>query len=227
MNMFDILKGKKRVVLQEANADTGTYLIVEVAKSESHGMSASATQFPVENGVNISDHVINKGVVYELSGLISDDPISFFQEGTISRFKAPFVDNEKVYDSGVSSTRTFAKDSPSKNAFFLLNKIYYKKIILNIITDLTRYQNMVMESLTVPRDQETSRALKFEARFREVLVAQSDWVENLAEYDPRKPLSQPQKSEGSKDSIAISSDPSSPFYKVGKVGKNVAEYFFK
>jgi len=227
MNMFDILKGKKRVVIQRSDADTGTYLVVEVAKSESHNMSATATQFPVENGVNISDHIINKGVVYELSGLISDDPISFLQEGTISRFKAPFVDNEQVYSSVVSSTRTFAKDSPSKNAFYLLNVLYYTKVPVNIITDLTRYKNMVMESLTVPRDQETSRALKFEARFREVLVAQSDWVENLAEYDPRKPLSQPQKSEGSKDSIAISSDPSSPFYKFGKVGKNVVEHFFK
>jgi hypothetical protein len=214
MNIFDAFPGNKRIVIQRSDADTGTYLIVEVATSETHSMNATATKFPVESGVNISDHILNQGVIYEVSGLISDDPIDFFQKGIVDRFKSPFIDNEKVYSSVVSQTRTFANDSPSKNAFYLLNILYYMKIPVNIVTDLTMYKNMVMESLIIPRDQGTTRALKFEAKFREVLVAQIKWTENLAEYDPRKPLSKPQSNEGGKDGVAVSTESQSAFYNI-------------
>ena len=216
MNLFDALLGKQRIVIQVAGGSSDPYLTVEVAKSESHTLTANATEFPVENGVTISDHILNKGVVYELSGIISDDPIDYFNKGALDRFKAPFVEQERIYSSKVSQTRTFTKDSPSKNAFYLLNILYYQKIPVNIITDLTEYKNMVMESLAVPRDGQTSRALKFEARFREILLAQSEWIENLAEYDPTKPLSQPQVNEGSKDAIVTSSDPKSVAYIIGQ-----------
>lgn len=214
MNLFDVFQGNKRIALQRSDAPSGEYLIVEVAKSETHTLAANATEYPVENGVNISDHIINKGVIYEISGIISDDPIDFLNASIIDRFRSPFVEHEKIYSSQVSQTRTFVNDSPSKNAFYLLNILYYQKIPVNITTDLTEYKNMVMESLTIPRDQNTYRALRFDARFREILLAQSEWIENLAEYDPTTPLSQPQTNEGSKDGIATTSDPRDAGYRI-------------
>lgn len=214
MNLFDVLKGNKRITIQRSDAPSGAYLVVEVAKSETHTLTANATEYPVENGVSISDHILNKGVIYEISGIISDDPIDFLNASVIDRFRAPFLEHEKIYSSQVSQTRSFANDSPSKNAFYLLNILYYQKIPVNIITDLTEYKNMVMESLTIPRDQNTYRALKFDARFREVLLAQSEWIENLAEYNPAEALSQPQKNEGSKDGIATTSDPRDAGYRI-------------
>lgn len=213
-NLFDILPGNKRIVLQRSDAPNGPYLVIEVASSETHTLNATATEFPVENGAVISDHVINKGVIYEVTGIISDDPIDFLNKSTLDRFKAPFVEQERIYSSQVSQTRTFVKDSPSKNAFYLLNILYYQKIPVNITTDITEYKNMVMESLTVPRDQNTIRAFKFTARFREVLLAQSEWIENLAEYNPPEALSQPQSNEGSQDKIAVSSDPRDIGYRI-------------
>ncbi len=59
-------------------------------------------------------------------------------------------------------------DDPAKVAHDLLTSIWKNRRLVTIVTGLTQYENMAIQSLSFPRDQKTGKQLHFRATLKEV-----------------------------------------------------------
>lgn len=120
--------------------------IIDVAVKEEHGFENEITEHPVEQGADIVDHVRARPIVVTLEGVVSDTPVQDF----------------------VRASRTAAL--PSREALDRLLAIRNARQPVEIVTSIRTYTDMMLESLTVPRDAATGDALAFTARFRQIRI---------------------------------------------------------
>lgn len=109
--------------------------------SESHNFSSTATSFPIESGAVISDHIFNNPEEITISGIVSNSPLY-----------------------------TQVDDGRTQDAFNRLVEIFENKELITVVTGLKVYTSMSLANLTVPRDQGTGQALRFNATLRKVNV---------------------------------------------------------
>lgn len=112
---------------------------LDVTISENHTFNSRATNFPIETGGQITDHIINDPDVLELVGLVSDTPLNIFSFFT-----------------------------RSIDAFNRLVEIHERREPITVVTGLKVYQNMVMTTLDVPRNMETGQSLTFHLTFQSI-----------------------------------------------------------
>lgn len=105
---------------------------LDVTLSENHTFNARATNFPIETGGDITDHIINDPDILNLSGIVSDTPLN-----ALSFF------------------------SRSIDAFNRLVEIHERREPITVVTGLKVYNNMVMTLLDVPRNIQTGQSLTF------------------------------------------------------------------
>ncbi len=129
-------------------------VFLDATISEEHEYNSRVTQFPVENGTVISDHIINDPIRLSISGIVSDSPIRF-----LSFFNR------------------------STDAFNRLIRIHELKERITVVTGIKIYENMVMTSLNVPREVGTGQALNFSMEFQQILLASSVTL-NLFQNNP-------------------------------------------
>jgi hypothetical protein len=187
-DIFDIITGAdKRVALSYLSgedAEALELLKIDATRAEEHTFKSKATQHEVEDGANISDHVIKGGRMVTLNGVISDDPISITAAavGGISGITGSLVGGL----GGAVATGAISKigselistgSKPSKDAIDILEYIYEENIPLMITTSLKTYTNMIMESLTVPRNSRNANSLEFSASFKEIRIVENEVVE--------------------------------------------------
>ena len=53
-------------------------LELDVTISENHEYGSMVTEFPVEKGGNVSDHIINNPVILNMNGFITNSPVRIF-----------------------------------------------------------------------------------------------------------------------------------------------------
>lgn len=140
-------------------------LDVEVAISETHESAVQVTQNPVENGVDITDHVQVLPRKLQIEGAISDTPISFLS-GVRSVLSGAF---------NLLTTGDFGKSSTA-TAYDTLRNILNTKEIVEIATGFDLYENMIMTSLRVPRDANSGSVMRFIATFQEVVTVSSSLI---------------------------------------------------
>ncbi len=173
-NIFDLITGRDNRVslsyLSGEDAEALELLKIDATRAEEHSFKAKATQHEVEDGANISDHVIKAGRTVTLDGVISDDPISILAAavGNIAGITGSLVEGigGAVATGAVSKlgSELMANGSkPSKDAIDILEYIYEESIPLMITTSIKTYTNMIMESLTIPRSSKTANSLEFKS----------------------------------------------------------------
>jgi hypothetical protein len=95
-------------------------LVLDVLVSEKFSFKADVTEFPIESGSEASDHVITKPERISISGLISNTyAIEFAGDGGIKH----------------------------SNALDTLRFMINEKLPMTVITGMTRYHDMVIESI--------------------------------------------------------------------------------
>lgn len=127
---------------------------IDAALKEEHAREAIVTEYPIEEGSDVTDHVLPKPKRYSLDGVVSDTPMGGMRE--IRANQGAFVEGETTF--GVK---------PSDDALAKLEEIFENRKAVTIETELKTYENMFMESLSVPRDKETGEALRFSAKFKQ------------------------------------------------------------
>ncbi len=90
--------------------------------------------------------------------------------------KAAQIQNERTRQQIASQVGDNSFSSIVKTAYDILKNIYLNKIPVEITTGLDVHQNMIMESLNLPRSKDTVRSLPFTASFRQVIFAASETV---------------------------------------------------
>lgn len=173
------LKIKQRVQFIQEN--TGTVISLDCSVSETHSRESPPTEFEVENGSTVSDHVIVKPFGLEIQGIISDSPISLTGSllSTVATVAAPPVGVIGAA-AGLALMKALTdSDSPSVAAFKQIKLLQERKQPFNVFTTLNLYTNMWIKSISIPRDAQNGNALVFTVSLVELLLVQPVTV-NLA-----------------------------------------------
>jgi hypothetical protein len=127
--------------------------MIDAALTETHTLESDVTAFPVESGSMVTDNVRPKPRTVEIDGIVTDTPLP----GAVANAR------------GTLDAKGNFAHAPSDDALAALEAIYLGREPVEIVTELKTYPNMVMSSLTIPRDADTGHALQFNATFTEVI----------------------------------------------------------
>lgn len=129
-------------------------VVLDAVLSEEHVYNSRVTNYPIENGQDISDHIINEPDTLQITGVVSDTPLSFL---------APF--------------------NRSVNAFNSLIEIHNRRERITVVTGIKVYTNMVITSLQVPRNVQSGQSLTFVIDLQKIFIDTSVQV-NLNTNSP-------------------------------------------
>lgn len=119
---------------------------MDASLEETHEHEAEITEHPVERGADVTDNIRNKPIRLTLRACVSDSPI------------------------GAIAARRAVGSTPSREAYEHLKAIRKARQPVTIIAELTTYEMMALESLRIPRNEETGDALDWEATFRQIEI---------------------------------------------------------
>ena len=122
--------------------------------SEQHQHSAEATQFPVEIGVVISDHVIQKPDVVRLEVIVSDTP-------TPSSVGLDPETMRQLASAGEYRNR-------SAGLYRKVVELKESATLVLLTSTVHAYDNMVIEAVDLPVDASTGDAARFTVSLRHV-----------------------------------------------------------
>lgn len=157
MNLYDIFDSAKPVVITYELTDSTSFsFVIDCTVNLTHSNNATVTEFPIETGASINDHVIKQSRVLTLSGFITDTPYQLFS------FNLPFSTADKI----------------SKKAYDIFQEIYNNKYLVSVETDLEKYENMFIESMSFPRSKDTQKTLEFTLNMKQLTFVESK-ISNL------------------------------------------------
>ena len=116
------------------------YLPVDVTIEETHQRDATATEFPIEGGATITDHVRLAPERLSMTGFITDTPLK-----------------------GLTLSLGGARVA---TAISILETLYRERTPFRVVSQLKIYENMIIESLILPLSREG--AIRFSATFRKL-----------------------------------------------------------
>jgi len=141
------------VIVFSYTNDLGVFDFFEadVDLSRVHRREAMVTDFPVEDGTSITDHVVIRPLALTMELMVSDTPLTM---------------NTAYREAGSLLSR-------SQKAFDALERIWKDKRLLTVATPLAYYENMIITGFEVPEDQEHAGAVYATITLREIQFAQS------------------------------------------------------
>ncbi|QKJ86687.1 hypothetical protein PMPD1_1737 [Paramixta manurensis] len=110
--------------------------------SETHDWQRDITQNPVENGIPIADHIIEKPRSLTVTGMISNSPIT----------------EAEIFSSQFNSVNI---EERVAKALATLDDLYHAKILVTIYTRYMIYKDMVITSINIPRTPDIGDAIVF------------------------------------------------------------------
>jgi len=124
--------------------------------SETHSDSAETSDHPVEDGSDITDHIRVLPKTIEINGVITNTPIIFL---ATLQAKSPVTGD---------LTRTLDR---VETGYQQLQDFMNRGILVDVITSLRTYSNMVLLSMAVTRDAASGNILDCTLSLREMKIA--------------------------------------------------------
>lgn len=131
---------------------------------ESHDMAAEVTDYPVEEGSDVSDNIRPKPRTLQLDGIISDAPL-----GNAGRTQTPG-------GSTPGENKQPSEDTRSKNALKLLEQVRDEGVKVDVFTGLKRYPSMAITNIHTDRDKMVKGALKLTIQLKELVIVSGQTV---------------------------------------------------
>lgn len=128
----------------------------DASVTETHTDESEVTEFPVEEGSDISDHVRKKPTVITIEGMISNTPILFL---ATLQAKSPI-------DGDLTPVRDRVEAANSK-----LQELQDAGVFVDVITSLKTYSNMVIIGKSVYRDAANGNVLRVTLTLKEIKIA--------------------------------------------------------
>jgi hypothetical protein len=192
------------ILWDEADGSVGR-IWVDATVRESHQSTAEVTDHPVERGVNIVDHVRPEADQIAFDVLISNTPIVEPEShmdgvtGDVQGFDLPLPAQRRMDRSAVrgeaaeysevnqaAGVQVLAFDAPFDRAravYDELRRLQTNAILVQLVTTLREYDNMVLRSITAPR--EGSDGVTFAVEAQQIRIAESEIVEAPIPDSPR------------------------------------------
>lgn len=160
------------------------YLSLDATPRETHTYANEMSSYPIEDGATITDFIRRVPEGLSIDGFITNAPVPYLEI------------NQDPLSSGTQS----ANIDRVRPAFEMLLQLAGYKIgelgkgvvipsealLVDIVTGLRAYTNMVLIKLDVPRDATTGDALRFTAEFRKMdkVQLQTTIVQPVVEKKP-------------------------------------------
>ena len=141
---------------------------IDCLVSDTHDFESDVTEFPTESGSDIADNIRNKPLRVTMECLVSNTPIGTLDSQTSNSVIAR--------SSGVF---------PADDAYKRMVVIRDAKALVTISTSLDVYENMAMESLSIPRTAGGGDYLHFTIKWVQVTT-----VENVRTVRVSTPIAQ-------------------------------------
>lgn len=129
---------------------------VDAVLSETHTFEREVTTNEVENGSPIADHIIKRPITLEISAMVTDAPI----KGLIENYS-------NALDNILGGSKYTA------DCFGALRLLYERQSVVTIYTEYAAYENMAIQSITLPRAPEDGEALIFTIRAVQVRIVET------------------------------------------------------
>ena len=154
-------------------------LQLDATIQEEQTYNNEVTEFPIEDGSSISDHIRQNPDEFSIVGFVTNTPINTLQKNNSEVVKK--VDGE------VEIKNLQRSDSVNnvELAFDSLLKISGRKIdgsntepeIITIVSGLRVFSNMAMTSLSIPRNAKTGQVIEFTAKFKKITKKNTETIE--------------------------------------------------
>lgn len=144
-------------------------LRIDATIEETHNRLADTTDFELEDGVTISDHVRLTPVTLNMNCFISDSPANYFGIRGLSDITANIQNALLPGRFGDDEVPNAESRSPI-DAWSYLNTLWENRELIAVVTSLQVYRNMVLTTLTAPKSASTGRSLEFKATLKEVRI---------------------------------------------------------
>lgn len=152
------------ILLGKTGANIGG-ITLDAAIHEDHVHESDITENPVEEGVEVTDHVQLKPAQLTIEGVITDAPLGYSIIGNIQNL--------------VRSVQSlFGASSRSVDAFNKLLDLRQKREPFTVVTGLKSYDNMIFSRLSVPREAATGNAIHFTAEMKQIRIVESKTISN-------------------------------------------------
>ncbi len=175
MGLLSLL-GKQRVTfIQAQTSQSGekTIFTIDCTVSETHSRESPATEFEIENGDTITDHITVKPYALELQGIISDTPLDQLALEAITTAASAILPAAGIVAAGAGfalSSALSKSKRPSVAAFAQLLQLQATRQPFDVVTSLSRFPTMWIKSLSIPRDASTSQTLQFHLQLVQLLI---------------------------------------------------------
>lgn len=127
-------------------------LTLDAELSETHERSAEVSEWPIEQGSDISDHRAILPEVVNIEGVVSSAPTSFAQiAGPLAPLSIP-------------------------EGFRALEALFQLKTVITVVTRLKVYENMVITRLSIPQNQDVGEAVYFTMELRNIRTVSTQRV---------------------------------------------------
>lgn len=127
--------------------------VIDAVLTESHDLEADVSEFPIEDGSTLTDHVRVKNKRYRMQGVVSDTPIN-------DGFRT--VEND--------GTELVLETSFAEQARVALEALLLARQPLRVVTAKCTYDSMVMDGLSFSDGAENGDALMFDASFVQIKI---------------------------------------------------------
>jgi hypothetical protein len=130
--------------------------------SEEHNYESEATMYPMESGVEVTDHIRSKPIVVSIEGIVTDTPL---EAVAALRPRSATVAININAQTGESTIVPHKAPPYSQQAIDHMLEIHDSRTPVKLVTSIKTYTNMVMISFT-PKKQGDSALIS--ATFQQV-----------------------------------------------------------
>jgi hypothetical protein len=168
-------------------------IILDTLSKENFTGSADPTAHPVEDGADISDHIVIKPKSLSISGIITATPLgdpsaivrsAGFAAGTVIGSRHPLgkfgrgagVAGEIAGGFAGKSIAASVFGSKDRNLGDIAKELIEMRDAretVTIITGLRKYENYALASFAVSRDDKTGQMIKVDLDFKEIITVSS------------------------------------------------------
>lgn len=155
-------------ILSRGRAGNGVSAVVtvDVVKQETITLSSQLTDHPVEQGSNMTDHSRPEPITIQAECFVSETPIS-----SADYVRATGGATALTAASGTAKIRQV--DGYARRVYNQLKTLRDQGAQLVVITTMGRFDSMVIQTLTFPRNAQNYNALEFSVSFKEIRIVQN------------------------------------------------------
>lgn len=182
-NLYNVYALKKGLVQFLTQPQGALIVAFDCQLDEDYQHQVDITDFPVEQGSLVNDHIIVKPFELSFTGVISDTPLHAIEtlvtEGVTSIVAATLGPlGTTVGGAGYAAYRMVKNSkAPSVAAYLQLRDLAIKNLApFTVVTKLDTYKDMLIKSISAPRDNKTGDALTFKIALKQVNIVTAESV---------------------------------------------------